>query len=71
MPAFTAIAEKAKGQPRGLRQSGTRGAQWATAEALSALVEQALADVDASANLAALDEVRVRLLARKGCSRTS
>jgi phenylalanyl-tRNA synthetase alpha chain len=38
----------------------------ATAEELSALVEQALADVDASANLAALDEVRVRLLGKKG-----
>jgi phenylalanyl-tRNA synthetase alpha chain len=38
----------------------------ATAEALSALVEQALADVDSSANLAALDEVRVRLLGKKG-----
>jgi phenylalanyl-tRNA synthetase alpha chain len=38
----------------------------ATAETLSALVEQALADVDSSANLAALDEVRVRLLGKKG-----
>jgi phenylalanyl-tRNA synthetase alpha chain len=38
----------------------------ATAEALSALVEQALADVDSSSNLAALDEVRVRLLGKKG-----
>src|SRR3984885_9910372 len=38
----------------------------ATAEALSALVEQALADLDKSANLAALDEVRVRLLGKKG-----
>ncbi|HEY4446133.1 MAG TPA: phenylalanine--tRNA ligase subunit alpha [Steroidobacteraceae bacterium] len=33
---------------------------------LSAIVEQALADVDASASLAALDEVRVRLLGKKG-----
>jgi phenylalanyl-tRNA synthetase alpha chain len=33
---------------------------------LSALVDQALADVDASADLAALDEVRVRLLGKKG-----
>jgi phenylalanyl-tRNA synthetase alpha chain len=38
----------------------------ATAEALSALVEQALADLGESANLAALDEVRVRLLGKKG-----
>src|ERR1700722_14857082 len=38
----------------------------ATAEALSALVEQALADLGKSANLAALDEVRVRLLGKKG-----
>jgi phenylalanyl-tRNA synthetase alpha chain len=38
----------------------------ATAESLSALVEQALADVDSSASLAALDEVRVRLLGKKG-----
>src|SRR5271170_6160766 len=38
----------------------------ATAEALIALVEQALADVASSANLAALDEVRVRLLGKKG-----
>jgi phenylalanyl-tRNA synthetase alpha chain len=38
----------------------------ANAEALSALVEQALADVDSSASLAALDEVRVRLLGKKG-----
>src|ERR1700674_155197 len=38
----------------------------ATAESLSALVEQALADVNASASLAALDEVRVRLLGKKG-----
>jgi phenylalanyl-tRNA synthetase alpha chain len=38
----------------------------ATAEALSALVEQALADVDSSANLASLDEVRVRMLGKKG-----
>jgi len=33
---------------------------------LAALVERALADVDASASLAALDEVRVRLLGKKG-----
>ncbi len=38
----------------------------ATAEALSTLVEQALAEVDSSATLAALDEVRVRLLGKKG-----
>jgi phenylalanyl-tRNA synthetase alpha chain len=38
----------------------------ATAEALSALVEQALADVDSTANIAALDEVRVRFLGKKG-----
>jgi phenylalanyl-tRNA synthetase alpha chain len=38
----------------------------ATVEALSALVEQALADVDSAANLAALDEVRVRFLGKKG-----
>jgi phenylalanyl-tRNA synthetase alpha chain len=36
------------------------------ADALSALVEQALADVNSSASLAALDEVRVRLLGKKG-----
>jgi phenylalanyl-tRNA synthetase alpha chain len=38
----------------------------ATAESLSALVSQALADVDASTDLSALDEVRVRLLGKKG-----
>jgi phenylalanyl-tRNA synthetase alpha chain len=38
----------------------------ATAEALSTLVERALADIAASADLAALDEVRVRLLGKKG-----
>jgi len=38
----------------------------ATAEDLSTLVEQALADIGASANAAALDEVRVRLLGKKG-----
>ena len=38
----------------------------ATVEALSALVEQALADVDSTANIAALDEVRVRFLGKKG-----
>jgi hypothetical protein len=36
------------------------------AESLSALVNQALADVDASADLGKLDEVRVRLLGKKG-----
>jgi phenylalanyl-tRNA synthetase alpha chain len=36
------------------------------ADPLNALVEQALADVDASASLAALDEVRVRLFGKKG-----
>jgi phenylalanyl-tRNA synthetase alpha chain len=36
------------------------------APSLSALVNQALADVDASADLSALDEVRVRLLGKKG-----
>jgi phenylalanyl-tRNA synthetase alpha chain len=35
-------------------------------DSLNALVEQALADVNASASLAALDEVRVRLLGKKG-----
>jgi phenylalanyl-tRNA synthetase alpha chain len=38
----------------------------ATAEALSSLVEQALADVDSSTTLAALDDVRVRILGKKG-----
>jgi phenylalanyl-tRNA synthetase alpha chain len=38
----------------------------ATAEALSTLVEQALAEVDSSTTLAALDEVRVRVLGKKG-----
>ena len=38
----------------------------ALADALSILVERALADVDASANLERLDEVRVRLLGKKG-----
>jgi phenylalanyl-tRNA synthetase alpha chain len=38
----------------------------ATAEDLSTLVEQALADIGASTNVAALDEVRVRLLGKKG-----
>ena len=38
----------------------------ATAEALSSLVEQVLADVDSSATLAALDDVRVRVLGKKG-----
>jgi phenylalanyl-tRNA synthetase alpha chain len=38
----------------------------ATPDPLSSLVERALADVDASADLAALDEVRVRLLGKKG-----
>ncbi|MGO9514838.1 MAG: phenylalanine--tRNA ligase subunit alpha [Steroidobacteraceae bacterium] len=38
----------------------------ATAEILSSLVEQALADVAASRDLGALDEVRVRLLGKKG-----
>lgn len=36
------------------------------ADSLSTLIEQALADVDSSASLAALDEVRVRLLGKKG-----
>jgi phenylalanyl-tRNA synthetase alpha chain len=36
------------------------------AESLSTLVNQALADVDASTDLNALDEVRVRLLGKKG-----
>jgi phenylalanyl-tRNA synthetase alpha chain len=35
-------------------------------DSLNALVEQALADVNSSASLAALDEVRVRLLGKKG-----
>jgi len=38
----------------------------ASAEALPALVVRALAEIDASADLAALDEVRVRLLGKKG-----
>jgi phenylalanyl-tRNA synthetase alpha chain len=38
----------------------------AVADALSILVERALADVDASANLERLDEVRVGLLGKKG-----
>src|SRR6202171_1253446 len=38
----------------------------AVADSLSVLVEQALADVNASASLAALDEVRVRFLGKKG-----
>lgn len=38
----------------------------ATAGTLTALVEQALVDVDSSADLTALDEVRVRLLGKKG-----
>ncbi|HXP64483.1 MAG TPA: hypothetical protein VN815_03325, partial [Steroidobacteraceae bacterium] len=38
----------------------------AVADPLSALVTQALADVDASTDLSALDEVRVRLLGKKG-----
>jgi phenylalanyl-tRNA synthetase alpha chain len=38
----------------------------ATAEALLAFVEQALDDVNSSATLAALDEVRVRILGKKG-----
>jgi phenylalanyl-tRNA synthetase alpha chain len=38
----------------------------ALADALSILVERALADVDASANLEHLDDVRVRLLGKKG-----
>jgi phenylalanyl-tRNA synthetase alpha chain len=36
------------------------------ADSLSALVEQALADLDESASVAALEEVRVRLLGKKG-----
>src|SRR5271163_2458839 len=38
----------------------------AVADSLNELVEQALADVNASATLAALDEVRVRILGKKG-----
>src|SRR5271166_1161678 len=38
----------------------------ATAASLSALVEQSLADVGAAADLAQLDEMRVRLLGKKG-----
>jgi phenylalanyl-tRNA synthetase alpha chain len=38
----------------------------ATKESLAHLIEQALADVGASRNLAELDEVRVRLLGKKG-----
>jgi len=36
------------------------------ADSLSSLIEQALADVNSSAGVAALDEVRVRLLGKKG-----
>ena len=38
----------------------------ASSTALSALVTQALADIDTSADLVALDEVRVRLLGKRG-----
>src|SRR5258708_19430800 len=38
----------------------------ATAESLYSLVEQALADVNASADLQGLDDVRVRVLGKKG-----
>jgi phenylalanyl-tRNA synthetase alpha chain len=38
----------------------------ALAESLSLLVERALADVNASADLAALDDVRVGFLGKKG-----
>jgi phenylalanyl-tRNA synthetase alpha chain len=38
----------------------------ASAEVLSAIVARALADIDASADLAALEEVRVRVLGKKG-----
>src|ERR1035438_3024221 len=38
----------------------------AVAEALSTLVERALADVNASADLSSLEEVRVRLLGKRG-----
>jgi phenylalanyl-tRNA synthetase alpha chain len=38
----------------------------ATAQDLGTLVAQALADIDAAAGVAALDEVRVRLLGKKG-----
>jgi len=38
----------------------------ASAEALSAIVAKALADIDASSDLAALEEVRVRVLGKKG-----
>src|SRR5271155_1479875 len=51
---------------RGKSQSQHRSVAVAAAESLSALVGQALADVDASRDLAALDEVRVRLLGKKG-----
>jgi phenylalanyl-tRNA synthetase alpha chain len=37
-----------------------------SADSLSALVNQALAEIDASGDLAALDEVRVRVLGKKG-----
>ena len=36
------------------------------ADSLSTLVEQGLADIDSSATLAGLDEVRVRILGKKG-----
>src|SRR5258707_2184091 len=38
----------------------------AVTDSLAALVEQALADLGESASLAALDDVRVRLLGKKG-----
>src|SRR6202163_3293526 len=38
----------------------------AVADSLNELVEQALADLDKSASLAALDEVRVRVIGKKG-----
>jgi phenylalanyl-tRNA synthetase alpha chain len=38
----------------------------ASAQPLAALVDRALADIDASADLAALEEVRVRVLGKKG-----
>ena len=52
----------------GESQGGPRGlaAARAVSDPITALVEQGLADVDASASIVALEEVRVRLLGKKG-----
>ena len=87
MPAFTAIAEKAKASLDGLRprrrESGSAAREaepvpsvpgrrsMATIEVLVDLVEQALADVDASRDLAAWTRYGCGCSARRGCSRSS